>query len=575
MGSPKPRATELSAARGCAGGGKALALLPTMAGLWLRRLALAACALLPSGAAVGGDAYVPIPAGGPSDLRDLGINLTGVYAQQYDIMSELTRKIRQSPAVLRAARPFVFEGTTTLAYAWPSMRVCVSKKGQVQLSAPADGADPADDAVRTRYAALWLLSERAGSNYGHFTNSLINLFAAVRDAGLVREPRARGAPWAVHPELSVVLNPQGSAGLSARFEAVARAYLPAVVRLARPAGRAHKSTMRCTRLPETVYGAGAAGMGNIWDYFSDAGTRMLGGHGRRPRDTQRGSRRWRAREVVSAFQRYTRTLYAIPHARAPDAPLPDGRVRRLVVIEQRGADRSQSRAKRSIRNLDELLSLGKELGAGTRAFRLEVRAVEFAALPLKEAATLLDGAHALVGVEGSGLTNVLFLRPGSALINVKPFPQCDSDGYDPRTTKHFLADSADGIVTPHAANQMFGLYGSFEKLALACEQPIHLLPLCAPAADVEYNWENTKATARAVAKGEVDAHGLPLLGAASYGSPMKLMRQMWYINSVMSVRVDPALFRSALHALHHLWIADRFAWPGEGREGRAWRDESD
>lgn len=529
---------------------------PLLVGLWL------------STALTSSADYLPIPCCGPSDLRDLGLNLTGVYAQQYDIISSLTREIRKSDAVLSAARPFVREGKVTLAWAWDAMRVCVSRKGETKLvvgRAAVDAAAlPTDDVITDQYALLWLMSERVTANYGHFINGLINSFAAARDAGFIREP-ADGSPagWLFDPSAAVVLNPQGSATLAKRFEEIASLLFKSIKRLERPTRLAPKSSARCTRLPVTVYGAGAAGMGNIWDYFADAGVRVRG-RGR----PMLPPRRWRVREVVPAFQRYVRALLNVPASLPRPAPLgPDGRVRKLLLIEQRRIDgEKKGKAERHIRNLDELVQLGAELAAQSSAFAIEVRAVEFGALPFSDAVRLLSEAAALVGVEGSGLTNVLFLRPGAALVNIKPFPQCDSDAYDANPS-HFLADPQDGPAgrAPHVGNQMFGLYGSFEKLSLAVAGPIHILPICAPREAIEFRWGNTRATRAAIDAGQVDAHGLPALTHSSALSNSKLMRQMWFINGVHGITVDAGLFRSTLHALHHIWMAADFEW---GRPGR-------
>ncbi|KAG8458236.1 hypothetical protein KFE25_001528 [Diacronema lutheri] len=513
--------------------------------------------------------YLPIPCCGPSDLRDLGLNLTGVYAQQYDVISPLTREIRRSERVLAAARPFVRDGRVTLAWAWDAMRVCVSRKGETTLTvgraAVDSAAQPTDDVVSSEYALLWLMSERVTANYGHFINGLLNSFAAARDAGFIREPAAGSAHgWRIDPAATFVLNPLGSLMLARRFDEIATLVFGPLARMQRPTRLASKRTARCTRLPTTVYGAGAAGMGNIWDYFADAGVRV-----RTRAQPHFAARRWRAREVVPAFQRYVRAQLGVPTlVPRPPPLLADGRVRKLILVEQRRIDgEKRGLAERHIVNLNELLRLGAELGAQSRAFAIEARPVEFGALPFKDTVRLLADADAIVGVEGSGLTNVLFLRPGSALVNIKPFPQCDSDAYD-ADSSHFLADAHDGPSgrAPHAGNQMFGLYGSFEKLALAVQGPIHVLPICAPREAVEYRWGNTRATRLAIAAGEVDAHGLPALTHRSHLSDSKLMRQMWFINGVHGITVDAGLFRATLHALHHIWMAADFEWARPARQ---------
>mmetsp|Transcript_19355 Transcript_19355/g.48361 ORF Transcript_19355/g.48361 Transcript_19355/m.48361 type:complete len:483 (+) Transcript_19355:103-1551(+) len=478
-------------------------------------------------------------------------------------MSPLTRALRTSAAGLALARPFVRDGKVTLAWQWDAMRVCVSRKGDVRLQVGKAAVDaaarPDDDVVQSEYALLWLMSERVTANYGHFLNGLMNSFAAARDAGFIREPTDGSGKWLWDPSASLVLNPQGSS-LSGRFEEIARIFYPSVTRIARPTRLASKSVRRCTRLPVTVFGAGAAGMGNMWDYFADAGVRI----------PSRGEpvhppRRWRAREVVQAFQRYARSQLGVPVSVPRTPPLgTDGRVRKLILVELRRIDgEKRGKAERHISNLPALLKLGADFAQQTRAFDVEIRPVEFAKLAFKDAVLLLADAAALVGVEGSGLTNVLFMRPGAALVNIKPFPQCHSDAFDPDES-HYLASPRDGPLgkAPHIGNQMFGLYGSFEKLALALEGPIHVLPICAPREAIEFRWGNTAVTRSAIAAGRVDQWGLPALAKSASGraSDSKLMRQMWFINGVHGITVDPELFRATLHALHHIWVASDFEW---------------
>jgi hypothetical protein len=104
---------------------------------------------------------------------------------------------------------------------------------------------------------------------------------------------------------------------------------------------------------------------------------------------------------------------------------------------------------------------------------------------------------------------------------------------------------------------MFGFYGSFEKLALALLQPIHVLPICVSREDVVYDFMGTTATRIELRRQHTDKYGFPLLNHTSYASNTLLMRFIWYINSVRSLTVPTASFRSTLHALHTIWTADR------------------
>jgi hypothetical protein len=429
-------------------------------------------------------------------------------------------------------------------------------------------ASTTDSIVSAPRVLLWPLSERAAHNYGHLLNSVIVMFAAARDAGFVQQSDAANAHrgWRFDPEVVVVVDASGPRTLLPRFEAIARVFFPTLRLLFDELPR-KSGVERCVRLPETVYGGGAAGMGNFWDYYADAGLRL------RPTGERTSPhlppRRWRAGEVVPAFQQYARAILAVPLPRF--GPMPADRPRMHVLIEQRRATgmRGEGRAARRISNVDELVGLGAELDASSSAFSVEVRAIEFGALPLRTVAALVSSAAALVGVEGSGLANAIFLSPGGALVTIKPPPQCHSDAFDANDS-HTLADKRDPERAPHSNGQMFGYYGSFEKLALALEGPIHLLPLCLGKEDVQMRWANSPLTRKYVEKGWTDKYGAPRLTSRSYASSAKVMRHMWYLSAVHSVRVEPELFRGVLHALHSIWGADQLQAPLIGGLARGW-----
>lgn len=351
-------------------------------------------------------------------------------------------------------------------------------------------------------------------------------------------------------------------------------------------GRKRSTPPLCTRLPRTVFGSGAYGMGCVWDFFSDGGLRVP--------DARRPTRAWRAGSLVPLFQAYAFERLLLPLGVRPpddvraalaalDAILSranldgaaggaaftrieqtpgDGRPVKLLLFEHRTTTTSSGKrlAARSLSNMPALEAVVAHLSSTSTAYRLVPRVVLLGALPIRYVPAIVAAAAALIGVEGSGLANAIWLRPGAALINIKPFPLCESDAYTADASQ-FLADGADAPRkgAQHAINQMFGLYGSFEKLALALLQPIHVLPICVPREHVVYDFQRTTATRIELHKNHTNRDGMPLLDHTSYASDSLLMRYVWYVNSVQSLALPTAAFRSALHALHTMWTADRGA----------------
>ncbi|PSR84990.1 EGF domain-specific O-linked N-acetylglucosamine transferase [Actinidia chinensis var. chinensis] len=83
---------------------------------------------------------------------------------------------------------------------------------------------------------------------------------------------------------------------------------------------------------------------------------------------------------------------------------------RLVFLNRNGA--------RGILNIDEVRQAAEDVGFDTVVFEPTKET------SLHEAFRLLDSSHAMAGVHGAGLTNMLFLRPGSVLIQLAP-AECD------------------------------------------------------------------------------------------------------------------------------------------------------
>ncbi|KAF4509397.1 hypothetical protein G6O67_003573 [Ophiocordyceps sinensis] len=72
-------------------------------------------------------------------------------------------------------------------------------------------------------------------------------------------------------------------------------------------------------------------------------------------------------------------------------------------------------------NTRKLIDEAEHIGALASAIpHMKLNVVDFAALPLTGQIDIIRGTDVLVGVHGAGLTHLMFLRPGSTVIEILP-----------------------------------------------------------------------------------------------------------------------------------------------------------
>ena len=120
------------------------------------------------------------------------------------------------------------------------------------------------------------------------------------------------------------------------------------------------------------------------------------------------------RTLLHHFQLLPGTVNASsPHERFAATPHARRAPYRLVWQTRRAATAGRSAVGRTVANLDHLLA---RLRASYADF--EVVSADFARMPLREQMATTFGADVFAGVHGAGLGHGLWMRPGSALIEV-------------------------------------------------------------------------------------------------------------------------------------------------------------
>lgn len=316
-----------------------------------------------------------------------------------------------------------------------------------------------------REAVVLLCNFSINNNYSHFLHALLRLFCALVDGGFVvwtDGAWTRPAPIVLWLDNNFKLTESKLAWIRAVIGT------EGVLRRLGEGG--------CVSADSLVYGSGCA--------------RLL------PPEKWFGYPGCRAESVASAFRDYI--------GREVLGPAADGVAANasslLVTFNVREAGAETGR--RAISNLQAVQALLRR----RRRIDYRVGNVSFERLDVRETLAAMRRLDVFVSVHGAGLTNMLFMRPGAAVVEAIPWPLCHC-----RSPDYF-----------------YGAGGYYHGSALALG--LSYFPLCLSAADVSW-----------------------------HGSPPKLKagaRCSWrQLHAVESVALDPHLLRSVLRAVERELVA--------------------
>lgn len=351
-----------------------------------------------------------------------------------------------------------------ISYGWPTgsnKRTFFLNSGNGQLRAKQCEA-------HDEYAVAYLSNFSINNNFSHFLHGLLRLFCSLTDAGIIKwdETQAKfiqTRKYTIWLDEYFKLTPEKNVWLES-FGATLKSLSKT------------PSKGSCISSSNLLYGSGCV--------------RML------PPEKWFGYPGCRAGEILPAFGQFMRQKHSAAHATSlqlVDEPastsVQEPGIRVAYAVRAVGAETGM----RAISNLNEVQSLI----ARNQHVRSSMENVTFEHLDVPSTIRYMAGVHIFVSVHGAGMTNMFFMNPGSAVVEIIPFPLCNC-----RSPDYF-----------------YGIGGYYHGSAAA--QGVKHYPYCVPEEHVK--WHEKPADAKVGAKCN------------------------WrHLHAVQSVYVDPTLFASLM-----------------------------
>lgn len=354
-----------------------------------------------------------------------------------------------------------------ITYGWPK-----GEKKRTFFLNPTDSKG----ALRTQncaqhddYAVAYLSNFSINRNFSHFLHGLLRLFCALTDAGII--------VWS--PEKNKFIQTRKySIWLDEYFKINAEKlkWLEPFGGVLRPL--ANVTSGGCVSSSNLLYGSGCV--------------RLL------PPEKWFGYPGCRAGEILPAFGQFMRQMHLA--ASASDLQLLDERQSSRVDPGLRVAfavrDVGVETGMRAISNLEQVQNVIRS----NQHVRSSMENVTFEHLDVPSTIRYMASVHIFVSVHGAGMTNMFFMNPGSAVVEIIPFPLCNC-----RSPDYF-----------------YGVGGYYHGSAVA--QGIKHYPYCVPAEHVKWH------------KRPIDAK--------------EGTKCSWkHLHAVESVYIDPTLFASLLRSV--------------------------
>jgi len=253
------------------------------------------------------------------------------------------------------------------------------------------------------YAVAYLSNYSINNNFSHFLHGLLRLFCALIDAKLIvwngkEDKFVQTGNYTIWLDEYFKLNKAKAVWLKS-FGGQLRPLSKSV-----PRGG-------CVSSSKLLYGSGCV--------------RLL------PPEKWFGYPGCRAGDILPAFGQYMRQVYLAANAnqlKIVDEPASqrissDPGLRIAFAVRDVGAETGM----RTISNLARVQHLIRK----TQHVRSSMENVTFEHLDIPSTIRYMAGVHIFVSVHGAGMTNMFFMNPGSAVVEIIPFPlcQCRSPDY--------------------------------------------------------------------------------------------------------------------------------------------------
>ena len=284
-----------------------------------------------------------------------------------------------------------------------------------------------------KYAVAYLSNFSINNNFSHFLHGLLRLFCALLDAR-----------WIVWDGNNFVQKVNYTIWLDEFFKQseAKMVWIKSLGGNTRSMAASYLPKGQCAMATNLLYGSGCV--------------RLL------PPEKWFGYPGCRAREVLPAFGHYMRQKFMA--AKAQDLILIDKDSSNMNIdpglrVAFSVRDVGIKTGARTISNLGYVQALLRK----TQHVRTSTENITFEHLDVPSTVRYMAGAHIFVSVHGAGMTNMLFMNPGSAVVEIIPYPLCNC-----RSPDYF-----------------YGVGGYYHGSAVA--QGIKHYPYCVPEEDVVWH----------------------------------------------------------------------------------------
>jgi Glycosyltransferase 61 len=266
--------------------------------------------------------------------------------------------------------------------------------------------------IQDDYAVAYLSNFSINNNFSHFLHSLVRLFCALIDARWVvwdsiQRKFTKRVNYSIWLDEYFKITPSKRVWLEAMtLGGKLRALSPG-------AGPGGLKKGECAATRKLLYGSGCV--------------RLL------PPEKWHGYPHCRASDVLPAFGEYMRQVFGAKglqellviddRSHVLDGSLKNGPKLRVAFAVR---DVTDLTGKRSISNLADVQRLLRK----TQHIKTSTENVTFEHFDVEATVKYMASAHVFVSVHGAGMTNMFFMNPGSAVVEIIPYPLCNCESPD-------------------------------------------------------------------------------------------------------------------------------------------------
>ncbi len=297
----------------------------------------------------------------------------------------------------------------------------------------ANGVSPKQCSEQDEFAVAFLSNFSINNNFSHFLHALVRLFCALLDSKIyvwsnVEQRFIKTRNYAIWLDENFRLTPDKEVWLKS-FDGTLRSLSKS------------PSSGDCVASRQLIYGSGCV--------------RLL------PPEKWFGYPGCRASDILPAFGAFMRNTYKAGNAedlKFIDDLDPNSKstgLRVAFAVRDVGAKTGS----RQVSNLEQVQNLLRK----TQHIKSSMENVTFEHLDVPSTIRYMSGVHIFVSVHGAGMTNMFFMSPGSAVVEIIPFPLC----------------------TCKSPDYFYGVGGYYHGSAVA--QKIKHYHYCVPAKEVKWH----------------------------------------------------------------------------------------